>query len=286
MANFNNIIETSTAMLGHFVYHGTYETYLGEYIGVVAPDEYEAAETEVANAALEIITDAIQSVLPYEVRDDFEFTYNRTYHPRYYNFETDNVIFDFSYSDALKDWMFEYAEDNKDEFEKFLKKNFTSRDGFISHTPNNWFDWFEGWKDGYCRSVSVLLWFIMEQEIQEHEVESYEYDFNEKVYYIISEGYTPYEYAEKYENGWTGVCISDWDDDKQATVYTAYLLDADGNIVDTATYEDEWDEYYKQSAYAAWEYGNLKWSMKKDDAVYRYNAVRCEVPNIESIKVA
>jgi len=279
---YANTIETSTAMLDYFVYHGTYETYLGEYLGVVAPDEYETAETEIGNLALEIIAEALWYVFPHEVRDDFEFTYKRTYHPRYYNFETDNVIFDFSYSDELKDWMFGYVSENKDEFEKFLKKHFTSRDGFISHTPNNWTDWFEGWNDTYWRSVSVVLMFIIWQEIQTHEQESYEYDFNDRARNIIEENYVASEYAEKFENGWTGVCISDWDGDG-GSIYTAYLLDADGNIVATATEEDAYDDYFKMSAYAAWEYGNLKWDVTKDRIENRWNTTRCEVPKINVV---
>lgn len=286
MADFTNKIESSTAMLGHFVYRGTYETYLGIYLGVVAPDKYEAAETDVANAALEIIAGALWYVFPIEVRDDFEFKYTRTYHPSYYNFETDNVIFDFSYSDALKDWMFKYAEDNKEQFNKFLYDNFTSRSGFISYTPNNWDVWLDGWNDGNWRCVSVLLWFIIEQEITENEIESYEYDFDDRVRTIIEEGYISCEYAEKFENGWTGVCIGEWDDDEQETVYTAYLLDTEGNIVDTATDSDPYDEYYNMSAYAAWEYGTLKFDVIKDRVKNSWKATQCEVPDIETIEVA
>ena len=282
MADFENTIETSTAMLDYFVYHGTYETYLGSYLGVVAPDEYDAVETEIGNLALEIIAGALWYVFPHEVRDDFEFEYKRTYKPNYYNFETDSLIFDFSYSDALKDWMFAYVMDNKEQFEEFLAKNFTSRDGFVSHTPNNWFDWFDGWKEGYWRSVSVLLWFIIENKIPEYDVDSYEYDFNDRARTIIEENYTSWEYAEKFENGWTGVCKGEWDDDEQETVYIAYLLDADGKIVDAATENDPYDDYYKCSAYAAWEYGDLKWNLTKDRIENRYNTVRCDVPEINA----
>lgn len=277
---YANTIETSTSMLGHFVYRGTYETYLGECIGVVAPDEYEAAETEVANKALDIIAGALWNNLPSEVRDDFEFEYKRTYHPSYYNFETDNVIFDFSYSDSFKDYLYQYAEDNKDEFKKFLSDNFTSRSGFISYTPNNWKDWFDGWNNSDWRCVSVALWFFIEQKIVNSYSynNDYEYDFDDAARSIIEEGYTPWDYAEKFENGWIGVCVGEWNEDEQATIYTAHLLDADENIVDTATIDDPYDDDFKMSAYAAWEYGSLKYDLVKGRIENCWKAVRCEVP--------
>lgn len=281
MADFNNTIETSTYLLGHFVYRGTYETYLGEYLGVVAPDEYEAAETDVANKALEIIAGAFWYVFPHEVRDDFEFEYVRTYHPSYYNFETDDIIFNFSYSDELKVWMLGYAQDNTEKFKKFLRDNYTSRSGFICNIPNNLTEWLDGWNNSNKLCVSALLRFIIEQEITESEINSYKYDFDDSVRTIIEENYTPWEYAEKFENGWIGVCIGNWNDDEQATIYTAYLLDASGNIVDTATEDDPYDDYYKQSAYAAWEYGDLRWNLTKDRIENRYKAVRCDVPEIK-----
>lgn len=276
MANFNNTIETSTACIDHFVYRGTYETYIGELLGVVAPNEYDAAETDIANLALEIIAEALWYNLPSDVRDDFELTYSHTYHPRYYNFETDSIVFNFNYSDELKHWLFDYAAENKSYFEKFLADNFTSRSGFISYTPNNWIDWLDGWNGTEWRCVSALLDFFINNEINR---EHYEYDFDERGRTIIDENYISWEYAEKFENGWIGVCKGEWDN-SNGTIYTAWLLDADGNIVDTMSIEDYYDDDFNYSAYAAWEYGDMKWDLTKDRIENRWKAVQCDVPNI------
>lgn len=273
---YENTIQTATNCLHHFVYHGTYETYLGEYIDCVAPADYEDAETAVGKLALDIISEALWDALPYEVRDDFELAYHHTYHPRYYNFETDSIVFDFNYSNELKDWMFDYVKDN-DRFDKFLADNYTSRDGFISFTPNNWDDWLFSWRDSEYRCVSAALAFIIEEEIS---AESYEYDFNEKASTLITENYISSEYALEYESGHIAVCKGEWDDDKQATVYTAWLLDSNKNIVNTFTLEDDYDDNFHMSAYSAYEHGCLDWDLVKEhiENHHRYNAKPCDIP--------
>jgi hypothetical protein len=277
---YNNTVKTSTECINHFVYSGTYETYLGEYLGAVAPADYPAAEEAVGKLALEIISEALWDTLPFEVRDDFELVYSSTYHPRYYNFETDSIVFDFNYSDELKSWLFDYVKDNE-AFDKFLYDNYTSRDGFYSYTPNNWHDWLIGWNDYDYRCVSALLaFFIHEEIVKTGEDDSYEYDFNEKSRTLIEENYVAYEYAEKYENGFIGVCKYDYDHEEDKAIFTAWLLDADGNIVNTATEEDYYDESYKRSAYAAYEYGNLGYELTNGYVENRWKAEACEIPEI------
>lgn len=101
----SNKIQTSTSAIGNFVYRGTYETYYGEYLGGVPRDKREECEEEVGKLAVEIIGEALWDILPSDLDDDFELEYVGTYHPRFYNFETDSVLFSFEYSDELKSWI-------------------------------------------------------------------------------------------------------------------------------------------------------------------------------------
>lgn len=271
-----NKIETSTSALDHFVCCGTYETYLGEYMGGVSPADHADADAAVGKLAVDIIAEALWDILPSDVNGEFECEYVRTYHPAYYNFETDYAIFTFEYSDELKNWMFDYVVENQAEFKDFLKKNYTSYDGFLSFTPNNWSDWLDGWNNTEWRCVSAMLTYLLYTNADN---EHYQYDFTERATLLISENYTPYEYAEKFENGWIGVCKGEWDN-SNGTIYTAWLLDADGNIVDTMSIEDYYDDDFNYSAYAAWEYGDMKWDLTKDRIENRWKAVQCDVPNI------
>ena len=277
---YNNTIKTSTDMLGHFVCCGTYETYIGEYTGVVAPDKYNEMDAAVGTLAVEKIAEALWDILPYEVRDEFECVYTSTYHPQYYNFKTDAANFDFNYSDELKDWMLNYAKENKVAFDKFLHDNYTSRDGFISFTPNNFDAWICDWHENDNRCVSALLTYMLYSDADS---DDYQHDFDERVFYLITENYVSYDYAVKYDNGYTGVCIGEYDGGS-GTMFTGYLLDADGNILSTCEYDDEYDDDFKMSAYAAWEFGDIERDVTKDfmDLNMRCTAKLCEVPEIKA----
>lgn len=276
---YTNTIKTSTSCIDYFVYRGTYETFIGEFLGVVAPNDSEDAETAIGNLALEIIAEAFWDNLPSDVQNDFELVYSETYHPSYYNFETDAINFDFNYTDELKHWLFDYATENKDAFEKFLADNYTSRSGFVSFTANNWNDWLDGWNETDWRCVSALLSFFINYQISVSDRESYEHSFDERGRELIEEQYIAWEYAEKYENGWIGVCKGEYNNEEDATIFTAWLLDADGNVVGTATVDDPYEEYFKGSAYAAWEYGDLGYDLTKDKVENRWKAVQCDVPD-------
>ena len=55
--------------------------------------------------------------------------------PKFYNFETDKLMIEITYDDdALASYCFEH---NRNEFEIYLRQNFTSYDGFISFVANN-----------------------------------------------------------------------------------------------------------------------------------------------------
>lgn len=284
MADFNNKIETSTSALSHFVCCGTYETYLGQYMGVVSPLEREAADNAIGKLAVDVISEAFWDILPFKVRDDFECEYTSMYSPRYYNFETDSANFTFEYSDDLKEWFFDYVTENRTAFEKFLADNYTSRSGFISFTPNNWNDWLNGWNESDWRCVSALLTFLLHDSKADYD--EYQYAFDDDARTIIEENYIRYEWAEKFANGYIGAVYSEWDDDEQATVYTAYLLDTDGNVINQAKVDDPYDDDFHCSAYAAWEYSWLQSDLTKKYTLCGTHSEPCEVPDIETVKVA
>lgn len=55
--------------------------------------------------------------------------------PKYYNFDTDRLMIEITYEDdALASYCFEH---NRNEFDIYLRQNFTSYDGFLSFVANN-----------------------------------------------------------------------------------------------------------------------------------------------------
>lgn len=250
-----NTIHTNTSMLGNFMYHGTYETLEGEILSFVKPSDREAAEKEIATIYLDMLEDVLfyaldsHTLYRHDAHDDFELSYEGMYHPRFYNFETDSIGFTFSYSNPLKMWFARYARANKDDFNKFLYDNFTSRDGFYSFTPNDYDEWLEGYNGNNAQCVSALLTYFLNNECDEN---NERYGFIEQVDELIREDFTPYEYAIKFKNGYVGYCVCEYDENEDCDRFDAYLFDADGSLENSLHLHDPYWEY-RGSAYMAWE---------------------------------
>lgn len=278
-------IQTSNTCIGCIVDTTIYETYIGELWGGIAYPVRDKADDEIGKAAVEYIEYAILDILPSDYNDDFELTYVSTYHPKYYNFEIDSVVFDFAYEDELFIYMLDYANKNREGFEKFLAKKFTSHDGFVSFTPNNWDGWYNGYIKDDFRCVSALLYFMLVMEIDVEVDDSYNFvgentyqiGFIESATQIISEGYTPYEYSVKYDNGMIVAVINDYDDN--GSFFNCYLLDKDGNVIKNEQMPDTYDEF-NCSAFAAFEYGDVENILDDDSMLFNMHYEPCSNPDI------
>lgn len=252
MTKFAHNVETSTNLVD-FVYRGTYETQLGENISTIPYSKRDEYQDDVAKMYLDdILAPAIEDMLPSDIDDDFTLTYVGTYHPRFYNFETDSIEFTFAFSDAVKSFMGKYAENHSVEFNRYLRERFTSRDGFVSYVPNDYETWRYKFDDDDARCVSVLLGWMLADD------SNYDYTFWEGCDDIAQDGYLPYEYAVMFHNGYIGYCVEDYDYDEEQDRFKAYLFDADGNLVNTVEVYDPWNEY-RNSAFAAWD-----WTLESD----------------------
>lgn len=282
----NHKIQTSTACIGHFIDTSIYETYLGELWGGIPYAMREKADDEIGKCAVDYIEDAFWTdVFPSDYDDDFELTYVGTYHPKYYNFETDSVVFDFAYTDRLCEFMLGYAAMNRDNFEEFLEKKFTSHDGYVSFTPNNWDDWYDGYVNDDAHCVSALLYFMLIMRVCVNiddnynfvDEYSYQFGFIDSAIQIISEGYTPYDYAVKYDNGMVVAVFSDYDENGE--FFNCYLLDAEGNVIKHEQISDEYNEF-SRSAFAAFQYGDAESVLDDDMTLYHMHNEPCITPDI------
>lgn len=282
----NHKIQTSTACIGHFIDTSIYETYLGELWCGIPYAMREKADDEVGKCAVDYIEDALWTdVFPSDYDDDFEVTYTGTYHPKYYNFETDSVVFDFAYTDRLCEFMLGYAAMNRDNFEEFLEKKFTSHDGYVSFTPNNWDDWYDGYVNDDAHCVSALLYFMLIMRVCVNiddnynfvDEYSYQFGFIDSAIQIISEGYTPYDYAVKYDNGMVVAVFSDYDENGE--FFNCYLLDAEGNVIKHEQISDEYNEF-NRSAFAAFQYGDAESVLDDDMTLYHMHNEPCITPDI------
>ena len=118
--------------------------------------------------------------------------------PREYNFTTDKLIINVEFRlRALEHWCF---KDKAEKFNKYLKENYSSYDGFISFTPNS----IDAFKEKYFNEyktfeerernnlINVLLEFYFECQID------FETDVNEQILYWREENLS--NYMELVEN--------------------------------------------------------------------------------------
>jgi hypothetical protein len=102
--------------------------------------------------------------------------------PKYYNYRDDWFLLDFNVNyGAFKESVWNCVNENP-EFLTFLKANYTSCDGFLSHTANNYSDWEKGFKEDREQEIGAALSFIINNLL--------DYDFvndcleNSEIYYM------------------------------------------------------------------------------------------------------
>jgi hypothetical protein len=110
---------------------------------------------------------------------DFEITVKcgELYSPKFYNFANDQIELDVEFDRAK---VLQIIAENENEFNQFLKENYSSYDGFISHTANNLSQWYNDFADENVQAIGAVLTFLFQDEIKEN-------DENLKFYYHCSE---------------------------------------------------------------------------------------------------
>lgn len=86
------------------------------------------------------------------------------YSPKYYNFATDNIDFEIKYNKAI---IRKFAQKNKEQFDLFLKENYSSYDGFCSFTANNFKDWLIDFEENKDQAIGAILTYIFQDECKD-----------------------------------------------------------------------------------------------------------------------
>ena len=93
-----------------------------------------------------------------------------TYSPREYNFKTDELDFTVDIDEAKLREALEALRENKD-FGAYLRENFTTRDGFISSTPDNYGELHEAiTKHGreHDQALGALITYLAKGNLEPH----------------------------------------------------------------------------------------------------------------------
>ena len=97
----------------------------------------EVMDKAIEDIASPIIEEAVREVLPSATIIPTE-----VYHPKYYNFESDELYFTLTCNAAEYNRLFNETVNNP-EFEDYLRNHYSSYDGFISYMANNLRDFYE-----------------------------------------------------------------------------------------------------------------------------------------------
>lgn len=115
------------------------------------------------------------------------------YSPKYYNFSTDNIDLEVTFN---KTKLLRYARDHKDYFNAYLKDNYSSYDGFSSHTANDFSEWLNDFKVNQVQSIGAILTYIFRDLIPENQ-ESFYYLCEENLSYLGFTDTKPLEAEEQ-----------------------------------------------------------------------------------------
>lgn len=110
--------------------------------------------------------------------------------PKYYNYETDSLIIDMDLN--LRNLKTYCLKEHADEFNKYLKKNFTSYDGFMSFVDNNIRDFINTYKNNTdkTREIDVMIeYYLLTQINNSLDCDNFDYD--------NSYQYSMYEHANE-----------------------------------------------------------------------------------------
>lgn len=171
--------------------------------------EYKEA---VCEKYLECYIDKIIEVLPNEIVDDSEFKFEKTddktivISPKFYNYETDKCFCNIRTNNKTLEMIKNHTL-NIDGAKEYIRRNFTSYNGFVSFIPNNINDWFidiDDYEENMLISLLDMLIYLEDcTGFNDIEMETY-YDID-KYYYAEPVVYCKDEEIakkiKKYENG-------------------------------------------------------------------------------------
>lgn len=131
------------------------------------------------------------------------FKFKEIHSPEYYNYETDSLILDVKLNlHKLKKYCFKTHRNN---FNEYLKINFTSRDGFISYIANNINDFILDYNSKTTpndREINIMIEYYLLCQIYDS-VNPNDFQGNETIYHESN-----YEAASEIINDYLVLCTN------------------------------------------------------------------------------
>lgn len=154
---------------------------------------YREYEKEIGRKYLEAYQDRIWKIAYFMKGFTFEFVEIDS--PREYNFTTDKLAVNLRAESESIQFLVHYCiNHHRTQFDKYLKCNFTSRDGFWSFWPNNTGEWWDKMRDENLSATDLgfmIMWMV-------HFVLEYNWEGIEEIYYELSQDALEGVYASEF----------------------------------------------------------------------------------------
>ena len=126
--------------------------------------DYEEYEQEVAKECVKVVEEWLENF-------DIKIKFEELISPREYNFTNDSINVEYTIEKNTVKEILDYLEIEKEAFAKYIKKQYTSRDGFISSHSSDSEEWIKDLKDesSFHHKLGAILEFILEQEGHDEE---------------------------------------------------------------------------------------------------------------------
>lgn len=147
-------------------------TYGNEYLYEFDIEDMNDLDEYIKEAGKEVLENALENVFTNPL-----VTAKSVYHPKQYNFETDELEFNLEYDSEEYARLKSNALENE-AFEAFLADNYSSRSGFISFLANNIMEFEE--QDDWKQFVQVVMFSLRDVDLDVYQ-EDYDTKFMELV---------------------------------------------------------------------------------------------------------
>ena len=116
------------------------------------------------------------------------------YSPKYYNFSDDGIDLKVTYNKAK---ILQFAFGNSEQFNQYLKENYSSYDGFTSFTANNYTEWLIDFKNNKDQAIGAVLTYIFNDELSYYQ-DQFMNNCNTELFYSEFCDCTSYQIECKY----------------------------------------------------------------------------------------
>lgn len=164
------------------------DTYGSEFQYYVIDEQWDRLKQVMIDKAKEYITDALKDT---ESFSDAKIEMGEFHSPKEYNYRTDWIDFEIEFDDSV----IEKYKDPDDDFDKFLKENYKSYDGYVNFMPENVGEFVTAInsKDAtkFTRAIAQILVYELKKEF---DFPDYQQDYLESVEdYAFGNGIMEYD---------------------------------------------------------------------------------------------